>query len=71
RPTSLIHPNPLHALLIDVAQLIQIGTQRSKSPESVLRMYLENPSAETLAGAQDALRTLASLRPYLDQLRYI
>ena len=37
----------------------------------ILRMYLENPSAETLAGAQDALRTLASLRPYLDQLRYI
>ena len=37
----------------------------------ILRMYLENPSAETLARAQDALRTLASLRPYLDQLRYI
>ena len=37
----------------------------------ILRMYLENPSAETLAGAQDALRTLASLRPSLDQLRYI
>lgn len=37
----------------------------------ILRMYLENPSAETLARAQDALRILASLRPSLDQLRYI
>ena len=37
----------------------------------ILRMYLENPSAETLARAQDALRILASLRPDLDQLRYI
>ena len=37
----------------------------------ILRMYLENPSAETLARAQDALLTLASLRPSLDQLRYI
>lgn len=37
----------------------------------ILRKYLENPSAETLAGAQDALRILASLRPSLDQLRYI
>ena len=37
----------------------------------ILRMYLENPSAEKLAHAQDALRILASLRPSLDQLRYI
>lgn len=33
----MIQPNPLHALLIDVAQLMQRGTQRSKHPESVLR----------------------------------
>src|SRR5574343_264370 len=45
------------------------GAFVAQSP--ILRMYLENPSAETLARAQDALRILASLRPYLDQLRYI
>lgn len=37
----------------------------------ILRMYLENPSPETLAGAQDALLTLSSLRPHLDQVRFI
>ncbi|WP_223955020.1 hypothetical protein [Aeromonas caviae] len=36
----------------------------------ILRMYLENPSAETLAGAQDALGLLLRC-VYLDQLRYI
>lgn len=37
----------------------------------ILRMYLEHPSPETRAGAQEALLVLASLRPHLDQLRYI
>lgn len=37
----------------------------------ILKRYLKRPSPETLAGGQDALLVLASLRPYLDQLRYI
>ncbi len=37
----------------------------------ILRMYLERPSPEKLAAAQDALLVLSTLRPYLDQVRYI
>ena len=65
RNLSLMHMRAdgyLDRLALDAAFIAQ-------SP--ILRMYFEDPSAETLAGAQDALRILASLRPYLDQLRYI
>ena len=41
----------------------------AKSP--ILRMYLEDPSPKTLPRAQEALLLFASLRPYLDQVRYI
>lgn len=37
----------------------------------ILRMYLEDPTPETLLRAQQALLLFASLRPYLDQVRYI
>lgn len=37
----------------------------------ILRNYLERPSPETLAVAQDGMLIISSLRPYLDQLRYI
>lgn len=38
---------------------------------SILRRYLEDPSPDTLPPAQEALLLFASLRPYLDQVRYI
>ena len=37
----------------------------------IVRQYLEHPSAETLAAAESSMLTLASLRPHLDQVRYI
>ena len=36
----------------------------------ILRMYLQHPSAETLASVQDVL-LISSFHPYLDQVRYI